>query len=78
MSAAAPARAGLARHAVPAVAAILAVATVAVGLYEDANGRLLGVPHPPFIGALEPEGDAAGCCSRSRASPRPSRSSSRC
>ena len=55
MSAAAPARARLARHAVPAVAAILAVATVAVGLYKDANGQLLGVPHPPFIGAWGPK-----------------------
>jgi len=55
VSAAAPALAGLARLVVPAVAAVLAVATVAVGLYEDANGRLLGVPHPPFIGAWNPQ-----------------------
>ncbi|MBE2315245.1 hypothetical protein DVA67_004620 [Solirubrobacter sp. CPCC 204708] len=43
------------QHATPLAAAILGVLTVAVGLYEDANGRLLGVPHPPFIGGYNPE-----------------------
>lgn len=39
----------------PLVAAIIAAATVFVGLWEDGHGRLLGVPHPPFIGAWNPE-----------------------
>ena len=30
---------------------MVAVATVAVGLWRDAHGTQLGVPHPPFIGA---------------------------
>jgi hypothetical protein len=50
-----PAGGGAAAGRVGAVApwalAAMAVATVAYGLYEDAHGRLLGVPHPPFIGA---------------------------
>lgn len=43
------------RHATPLVATAIAVLTVAVGLWEDGHGRLLGVPHPPFIGAWNPE-----------------------
>jgi hypothetical protein len=38
----------------PWVAALGAVTTVAVGLWLDASGTLLGVPHPPFIGAYGP------------------------
>ncbi len=34
--------------------AVGATATVAVGLALDASGTLLGVPHPPFIGAYGP------------------------
>ena len=39
---------------VPWVWAAVATATVAVGLALDASGNLLGVPHPPFIGAYGP------------------------
>src|SRR5690349_24791133 len=41
--------------ALPLAAAVLAAVTVFVGLWEDGHGRLLGVPHPPFIGAWNPE-----------------------
>ncbi|MDA0184416.1 hypothetical protein OJ997_29195 [Solirubrobacter phytolaccae] len=55
MSAATASRVAGAWRALPFVAAAVAVATVAVGLWEDGHGRLLGVPHPPFIGAWNPE-----------------------
>lgn len=56
MSAAtAPTRRAGARLATPLVATFIAAATVFVGLWEDGHGRLLGVPHPPFIGAWNPE-----------------------
>jgi hypothetical protein len=41
--------------AVPALAAIVMVLTVAVGLQRDLTGHPLGVPHPPFIGGFNPE-----------------------
>jgi len=50
-------RVGAARSALPWLAAAVAVGTVAVGLALDARGTLLGVPHPPFIGAYGPRAD---------------------
>jgi hypothetical protein len=41
-------------RAAPWVAALVAAATVGVGLVLDAGGTQLGVPHPPFIGAYGP------------------------
>jgi hypothetical protein len=51
---------------VPWAWAVVAAATVAVGLALDATGNLLGVPHPPFIGAYGPRATpwailAVGC-----------------
>lgn len=43
------------RRALPVLALLLAAATVAVGLWEDGHGRLLGTPHPPFIGGWNPQ-----------------------
>ena len=65
-------------RAVPWIGAVAAVATVVVGLWLDATGTQLGVPHPPFIGAWGPQATPRGCCSRCRASRAPSRSSRRC
>jgi hypothetical protein len=45
-------------RALPLAAALVATATVAVGLWLDARGTLLGVPHPPFIGAYGPRAHA--------------------
>lgn len=45
----------LKQHATPLAAATIAALTVAVGLWEDGHGRLLGVPHPPFIGGWNPQ-----------------------
>lgn len=43
---------------VPWAWAVVATATVAVGLALDATGTQLGVPHPPFIGAYGPRATA--------------------
>jgi hypothetical protein len=40
------------------IGAAVAAATVAVGLWQDEHGHLLGVPHPPFIGAYGPRATA--------------------
>jgi hypothetical protein len=42
-------------RAVPWVGAVAAFVTVVVGLWLDATGTQLGVPHPPFIGAWGPK-----------------------
>ncbi len=41
-------------RALPWIGALVAFATVAVGLTLDGTGTQLGVPHPPFIGAWGP------------------------
>ncbi|HET6549062.1 MAG TPA: hypothetical protein VFG79_11425, partial [Solirubrobacter sp.] len=42
---------------VPWAGAVVAVATIVVGLALDATGHPLGVPQPPFIGAYGPRAD---------------------
>jgi hypothetical protein len=38
----------------PWLGALVAAATIAAGLWLDAHGTVLGVPHPPFVGGYRP------------------------